>query len=550
MRVAPGSHLTVALRWDDGDVQTVGRLGHRDRIVYLEYDDSFLTSGLELSPIRHAATRGLVRPYDASVFGGLHGVFNDSLPDGWGRLLVDRRARELGIDPATLTPLDRLACVGDQGIGALCYAPAADVWDATDSALDLDRLATNAHRILTGDVSTVVSELGRVGGSPGGARPKALVAVNEQGDAVHGTEASASGYAHYLVKFRGDDDPEDAAQIEQAYATMARAAGVRMPETRLIGGWPKSALLPPPAVSTARVPSAFTRTRPAACYTLISAYRPWTTRISSRSLERVTRDRREGRAMFALATFNVLSHNRDDHARQFTFLMSRDGKWRLAPGLRPHLRGRSRRRTHHIGPGPGQEHRPRAPAGARQVCRFERCGRRAESLTAWRQRSPIGTSSRRAATSALPLATASPRHWHRCRWPTAGGFAGGAVSTSIRFGRRRGRQPGGFGCGGSRLVGQGVDKPPPKSSSICHSDGKPIGIAVHGFNSRWWPYRSPATNRCQPRQAWKGLEGLGREQRSQRTRRAPGCGCRATSIDSGEVSERPKEHAWKVCMGS
>ncbi len=167
MRVAPGSPLIVALRWDDGDVQTVGRLGHRDRIVYLEYDESFLTSGLELSPIRHTTTRGLIRPHDISVFGGLHGVFNDSLPDGWGRLLVDRRARELGIDPATLTPLDRLACVGDQGIGALCYAPAMDFWDANDTALELDRLAAKARRVLTGHVSDVVSELGRVGGSPG-----------------------------------------------------------------------------------------------------------------------------------------------------------------------------------------------------------------------------------------------------------------------------------------------------------------------------------------------------------------------------------------------
>ena len=353
MRVAPGSHLTVALRWDDGDVQTVGRLGHRDRIVYLEYDDSFLTSGLELSPIRHAATRGLVRPYDASVFGGLHGVFNDSLPDGWGRLLVDRRARELGIDPATLTPLDRLACVGDQGIGALCYAPAADVWDATDSALDLDRLATNAHRVLTGDVSTVVSELGRVGGSPGGARPKALVAVNEQGDAVHGTEASASGYAHYLVKFRGDDDPEDAAQIEQAYATMARAAGVRMPETRLMAGgrghhyfatrrFDREGVKRLHAHSASGLLYADFRLPSLGYKDLVALTRA------------VTRDRREGRAMFALATFNVLSHNRDDHARQFTFLMSRDGKWRLAPAY-----------DLTFATGPGGEHTTRSWGAAR-----------------------------------------------------------------------------------------------------------------------------------------------------------------------------------------
>ena len=175
-----------------------------------------------------------------------------------------------------------------------------------------------------------VSELGRVGGSPGGARPKALVAVNEQGDAVHGTEASASGYAHYLVKFRGDDDPEDAAQIEQAYATMARAAGVRMPETRLMAGgrghhyfatrrFDREGVKRLHAHSASGLLYADFRLPSLDYKDLIALTRA------------VTRDRREGRAMFALATFNVLSHNRDDHARQFTFLMSRDGKWRLAP---------------------------------------------------------------------------------------------------------------------------------------------------------------------------------------------------------------------------
>ena len=71
------------------------------------------------------------RPYDTDVFEGLHGIFNDSLPDGWGRLLIDRRARQLGIEPSTLTPLDRLACVGSNGIGALCYAPATEIWETS-----------------------------------------------------------------------------------------------------------------------------------------------------------------------------------------------------------------------------------------------------------------------------------------------------------------------------------------------------------------------------------------------------------------------------------
>lgn len=344
MRVAPGSPLIVMLRWDDGDVQTVGRLGYRDRVVYLEYDEAFLTSGLELSPVRHTTTRGLIRPYDTSVFGGLHGVFHDSLPDGWGQLLVDRRARQLDIEPATLTPLDRLACVGDQGMGALCYAPAEDIWGAVDTALDLDRLAADARRVLSGHVSEVIAELGRVGGSPGGARPKALVALNDRGEAFHGQDQAPRGHVHYLVKFRGLDDPEDAAQIEQAYADMARAAGVRMPETRLVAGTRDQHYF-----ASRRFDRDGARRLHAhsASGLLYAEFRlPSLDYRDLIALTRaVTRDRRECRAIYALATFNVLAHNRDDHARQFTFLMSRAGRWRLAPAY-----------DLTFAPGPGGEH--------------------------------------------------------------------------------------------------------------------------------------------------------------------------------------------------
>ena len=106
MKIAPGTPLNVSLQWSTDDIQPVGRLAYRDQITYLEYDEAFLKSGFELSPVYHKTNAGLQRPYKTDVFKGLHGVFNDSLPDGWGRLLVDRRARQLGIEPATLTPLD------------------------------------------------------------------------------------------------------------------------------------------------------------------------------------------------------------------------------------------------------------------------------------------------------------------------------------------------------------------------------------------------------------------------------------------------------------
>ena len=333
MRPAPRpAPLTVTLRWDGGDIQTVGRLGYVDRVARFEYDDAFLASDLEISPVHHRAdiARRPFPPYDPAVFEGMHGVFHDSLPDGWGRLLMDRRARELGIDPAALTPLDRLAWVGDRGIGALCYAPDADVWNAVESALDLDSLAAETHGVLAGHASDVIAELGRLGGSPGGARPKVMVAIGRQDGAVYGTAPPGGEHRHYLVKFRGHADSEDAARIEQAYADMARAAGVRVPETRLIAGNGGQHYFTSRRFDRGGTGRLHAHTASGLLY---ADFRlpslDYSTLIAlTRS---VTRDRRETSAMFALAAFNVLAHNRDDHARQFTFLMARDGLWRLAP---------------------------------------------------------------------------------------------------------------------------------------------------------------------------------------------------------------------------
>ncbi|MBL6929684.1 MAG: type II toxin-antitoxin system HipA family toxin, partial [Rhodospirillales bacterium] len=330
MKIAPGTPLGVSLHWNADDVQPVGRLAYRDRIAYLEYDEAFLRAGLELSPVYHQTGAGLQRPYQADVFEGLHGVFNDSLPDGWGRLLVDRRATQLGIEPATLTPLDRLACVGETGIGALCYAPSVEVWDAGDRDLDLNELAADAKTVLEGDVGEVLSTLGRAGGSPGGARPKALIALNDEGHAVHGTDHVPEGYDHFLVKFPGLGDPEDIAAIEMAYAMMAKAAGVSMPETRLLDG--KNGCFYFAARRFDRDGTRRVHVHSASGLFYSDIRIPGLDYKDLIALTRaLTRDQRQCEAMYTLAVFNVLAQNRDDHARQFSFIMERNGAWCLAP---------------------------------------------------------------------------------------------------------------------------------------------------------------------------------------------------------------------------
>ncbi|MCZ6885815.1 MAG: type II toxin-antitoxin system HipA family toxin [Alphaproteobacteria bacterium] len=330
MKIAPGTPLNVSLGWDIDDFQPVGKLAYRDRIAYFEFDDAFLRAGLELSPVHHETSVELQRPYKEDVFEGLHGYFHDSLPDGWGRLLVDRRARQLGVEPTTLTPLDRLACVGSNGIGALCYTPSIEIWESGDNELDLGKLAADARLVLEGDISEVLPTLGQAGGSPGGARPKALIALSDHGHAVHGIDEAPEGYDHYLVKFPGQGDPQDIAAIEMAYAMMAKEAGIIMPETKLLEGGDGGLYFAARRFDRDGTRRVHVHTASGLLYSdiRIPALDYKDLILLTRNL---TRDQRECNAMFALAVFNVLSHNRDDHARQFSFIMARDGLWRMAP---------------------------------------------------------------------------------------------------------------------------------------------------------------------------------------------------------------------------
>jgi serine/threonine-protein kinase HipA len=118
----------------------VGRLAFKNRQIFFEYDAAFLASGIEISPIRLPLRAGVFTA-DTAIFEGLYGVFNDSLPDGWGRLLLDRTVEKFGMHRGQLNPLDRLAFVGRHGTGALSYEPELGEHTADNTTLALDRLA-------------------------------------------------------------------------------------------------------------------------------------------------------------------------------------------------------------------------------------------------------------------------------------------------------------------------------------------------------------------------------------------------------------------------
>lgn len=313
-----------------GETVPVARLAIRDRAIYFEYHSSFIDQGIELSPLRLPLQSGVTR-FDNTLFEGLAGVFNDSLPDGWGRLLFDRFARSQGIMPDEMSPLDRLAHVGEHGMGALVYEPDYSVEESNDS-INLDALAVQVQEVLDGSADDVLQELLALNGSSAGARPKALIGVDEQRQQIlHGTHQLPDGYTPWLVKFANTQDGADAGAIEYVYALMAKEAGVTMPDVHLFPAKQGAGYF---AIKRFDRDGAKRLHMHTACGLLHSDFR--TPSLDYEDLMALTgmltRDVREVEKMFRLAVFNVLAHNRDDHAKNFSFLMDQTGEWKLAPG--------------------------------------------------------------------------------------------------------------------------------------------------------------------------------------------------------------------------
>jgi len=320
--------IRVGLQFDQ-ETLPVGRLAASGRAVFFEYDQTFLTTGLEISPLRLPLKPGL-QSFRHDVFDGLPGVFGDSLPDGWGRLLIDRAARAQGFMPEELSVLDRLAHVGGSGMGALVYEP--DVgFDPEQGSIDLDLLAEGAQHILAGEASELLDVLISLNGSSAGARPKAILGIDAgKCNLIHGSNDLPENYDHWIVKFGNSQDGADAGAVEYIYSIMARDAGLEMPETHLFPSRSGAGFFGVRRFD--RITSKRLHLHSVAGL-LHADYRLPT--LDYRDLAaltfHLTRDVREVERLIRMAVFNVLAHNRDDHAKNFSFLMDASGRWRLSP---------------------------------------------------------------------------------------------------------------------------------------------------------------------------------------------------------------------------
>ena len=299
------------------DGRHVGTMApYKKYLTAFEYSEEWLREGFSVSPFSLPLEPG-VKTAAPDPFQGMFGVFWDSLPDGWGRLLVDRMLRRQGERPEEISAFTRLSIVGTSGMGALEYKPVYK-WKDQKTINDYDRLANECKKILLSEETEDLDTLFAMGGSSGGARPKVLLKLDD-GD--------------WIVKFPSSGDPDDIGLMEYEYNLCARACGIDIPEVKLF-----------PSACCAGYFGCrrFDRTvaggmekklhMTSASALLETSHRiPALDYISLMGLTwQLTKQAEDLRKMFTLMCFNVFAHNRDDHSNNFSFLCD-NGTWRLAP---------------------------------------------------------------------------------------------------------------------------------------------------------------------------------------------------------------------------
>ena len=316
--------LRVLLDFGHGDKRSVGEIAQNGRDLFWEWAGGFLAKPLPISPLSRAPEPGAKQVPALPVF------LRESLPDGWGRLLMDRHfaLHQAG----AVDDLDRLAWMGNRAMGALVFEPGSQP-EEQPSVLSLERMALEAWDFQAGVAEDVLPDLLKAGGTPGGARPKVVVGLPENPSASgvwRGDGALPAGVSPWLVKFSAKIDAEDAGAMEFVYSQMAKLAGLDMPECRLIetkagrffaikrfDRTPEGGRLHMQSAAGLLGLPDFGLGQPA--------------QVVMQVARRLTGDQRQVDKAYRWLAFNVLAHNRDDHLKNFAFLMDATGAWRLSP---------------------------------------------------------------------------------------------------------------------------------------------------------------------------------------------------------------------------
>lgn len=329
--------------------RTVGAIAELDDgAIIFEYAEAFRREGLEISPIHLSAKqRGPITFGELArkpAFNGLPGVFADSLPDAFGNLVIRAYYAARGAEDLAMSPVQRLLYVGQRAIGALTYHPevALPTRPAEQQSLEVASLVREARQVVAGSPDVAIPEIYRIGSSAGGMRPKALVWHDPVTHEIRsGYAPPRAGEVASLLKFDGVGDtsspdalaaPAPFNRVEAAYATMAREAGITLPDIHLLPNSDGYAHL---LITRFDLEPDGSRIHQHTLGGLLhvdyndpgaSSYEEF-----MRAALRLGVPPTDLEEIYLRLVFNVLAINQDDHVKNHSFQLRPDGGWRLAP---------------------------------------------------------------------------------------------------------------------------------------------------------------------------------------------------------------------------
>lgn len=319
--------LTVKRTFSNGHRKTVGKLAENRDGTYFQYDEAYLEKHpSSIAPFNIKADLSLQKaprqPHD-----GLHGVFGDSLPDGWGLYLMDRVFRQNGYNPQLVTALERLAYIGNQCLGSLSYEPEIALTKSNSRDIELITLGKEAIKEFEGTESHLIEHLMSAGGS-GGARPK--LNVTKCSDGRFSTHPEAIG-EKLIVKLTSEkfDLKHSESLVEYAYMKMARNLGIEVPNFELVDvgdgrSWLQQTRFDCTEQGNYHMISA--------CGLLDAPFRePSLDYVELVKATRLLCSVDESRKLVKRALFNFITVNQDDHSKNFAFLADDNDNWRLSP---------------------------------------------------------------------------------------------------------------------------------------------------------------------------------------------------------------------------
>jgi serine/threonine-protein kinase HipA len=316
----------------------------RSGFYAFRYEDSFRQLGIEPSPLQMPtnADRTHIFPnLPQRTYHRLPALVNDSLPDNFGNALIEKSLFAMGVPKEKITPLDRLAYLGNRAMGALQFhPPQSEVKQAT--AIELRDLVEEARKAVRGDPDGDEGTQGlqhilAVGISAGGARPKAVVCWNPSTGAFRSGQFDApEGFEHWLLKFDGIENgqlggPVNEGRIEYAYHLMAKAAGIRMADCRLHEEGGRAHFMTRRFDRSSASNRHHIQTLCAMDHMDLGQMGAYSYGQNFDVMTRLNLSDADLEQAFRRMAFNVMARNLDDHTKNVSFLLRQGGSWELAP---------------------------------------------------------------------------------------------------------------------------------------------------------------------------------------------------------------------------